>query len=147
MYKIAKIIAIILGVIGLVLWVLIARADSDVVAQAGSSSNNVVGLMINVGLWATIIIAIITLLFSLVGLASEPQKLKKALISIGVFAAVVLVSYLIATAEGFNFAKMADKGIQVTEGTVKWVDAGLWTFYILAFLAILSMVVGNFKKQ
>ncbi|SRR5690606_2725708 len=147
MYKIAKIIAIILGVIGLVLWVLIARADSDVVAQAGSSSNNVVGLMINVGLWATIIIAIITLLFSLVGLASEPQKLKKALISIGVFAAVVLVSYLIATAEGFNFAKMADKGIQVTEGTVKWVDAGLWTFYILAFLAILSMVVGSFKKQ
>lgn len=147
MYKIAKIVAIILGVIGLVLWVIIARADSDVVAQAGSSSNNVVGLMINVGLWATIIIAIITLLFSLVGLASEPQKLKKALISIGVFAAVVLVSYLIATAEGFNFAKMADKGIQVTEGTVKWVDAGLWTFYILAFLAILSMVVGNFKKQ
>lgn len=147
MYKIAKIIAIILGVIGLVLWVLIARADSDVVAQAGSSSNTVVGLMINLGYWATIIVAIVTLLFSLVGLASEPEKLKKALISLGVFGVVVLVSYLIATSEGFNFDKMADKGINVSAGTVKWVDAGLWSFYILAILALLAMLIGSFKKQ
>ena len=147
MYKIAKIIAIILGVIGLVLWVLIARADSDVVAQTGSSSNNVVGLMISVGYWATIIVAIITLLFSLVGLASEPDKLKKALVSLGVFGLVVLVSYLIATSEGFDFDRMADKGINVSASTVKWVDAGLWSFYILAALAILAMFVGGFKKQ
>lgn len=147
MYKIAKIIAIILGVIGLVLWVLIARADSDVVAQTGSSSNNVVGLMISVGYWATIIVAIVTLLFSLVGLASEPEKLKKALLSLGVFGVVVLVSYLIATSEGFDFDRMADKGINVSASTVKWVDAGLWSFYILAALAILAMFVGSFKKQ
>lgn len=147
MYKIAKIVAIILGVIGLVLWVLIARADSDVVAQTGSSSNNVVGMMISLGYWATIIVAIITLLFSLAGIASDPQKLKKALISIGVFAAVILVSYLIGTSEGFDFDKMADKGINVSAGTVKWVDAGLWSFYILAILAVLAMVVGGFKKQ
>lgn len=133
--------------IGLVLWVLIARADSDVVAQTGSSSNNVVGLMISVGYWATIIVAIITLLFSLVGLASEPDKLKKALVSLGVFGLVVLVSYLIATSEGFDFDRMADKGINVSASTVKWVDAGLWSFYILAALAILAMFVGGFKKQ
>ncbi|EKF54716.1 hypothetical protein I215_11030 [Galbibacter marinus] len=147
MYKIAKIVAIILGVIGLVLWVIIARADSDVVAQTGSSSNNVVGMMISLGYWATIIVAIVTLLFSLAGIASEPQKLKKALISVGVFAAVVLVSYLIGTSEGFDFDKMADKGIAVTASTVKWVDAGLWSFYILAFMAVVAMIVGGFKKQ
>src|SRR5699024_272327 len=136
MYKIAKIIAIILGVISLVLWVLIARADSEEVAVVGSSSNNVVGIMINMGYWLTIVVAIITLLFSLAGLATEPEKLKKALISIGVFGAVILVSYLIGTSEGFNFDLMADKGIDVSESTVKWVDAGLWSFYILAFLAV-----------
>ena len=147
MYKIAKIIAIILGVISLVLWVLIARADSEEVAVVGSSSNNVVGIMINMGYWLTIVVAIITLLFSLAGLATEPEKLKKALISIGVFGAVILVSYLIGTSEGFNFDLMADKGIDVSESTVKWVDAGLWSFYILAFLAVLAMIVGGFKKQ
>lgn len=147
MYKIAKIIAIILGVISLVLWVLIARADSEEVAVVGSSSNNVVGMMINLGYWMTIVVAIITLLFSLAGLASEPEKLKKALISVGVFGAVILVSYLIGTSEGFDFDLMADKGIDVSASTVKWVDAGLWSFYILAFLAVLAMVVGGFKKQ
>jgi uncharacterized oligopeptide transporter (OPT) family protein len=147
MYKIAKIIAIILGVISLVLWVLIARADSEEVAVVGSSSNNVVGIMINLGYWLTIVVAIITLLFSLAGLATEPEKLKKALISVGVFGAVILVSYLIGTSEGFNFDLMADKGIDVSESTVKWVDAGLWSFYILAFLAVLAMIVGGFKKQ
>lgn len=147
MYKIAKIIAIILGVIGLILWVLIARADSDVVAETGSGANNVVGLMLTVGIWTTIIVAVVTLLFSLAGMASDPQKLKKALISLGVFAVVVLVSYLIATSEGFNFDKMADKGITVSPGTVRWVDAGLWSFYILAGLAVLAMILGGFKKQ
>ncbi|WP_417363724.1 hypothetical protein [Galbibacter sp.] len=147
MYKIAKIIAIILGVVGLILWVLIARADSDVVAQSGSSANNVVGLMLTLGVWTTIIVAIATLLFSLVGLASEPAKLKKALLSVGVFAVVALISYLLATSDGFDFDKMADKGISVSTGTVKLVDAGLWTFYILAVLAVLAMVLGSFKKQ
>lgn len=147
MYKIAKIIAIILGVVGLILWVLIARADSDVVAQSGSSANNIVGLMLTLGVWTTIIVAIATLLFSLVGLASEPAKLKKALLSVGVFAVVALISYLLATSDGFDFDKMADKGISVSTGTVKLVDAGLWTFYILAVLAVLAMVLGSFKKQ
>mgnify|MGYP000341943491 FL=1 len=42
---------------------------------------------------------------------------------------------------------MADRGIEVTEGTVKTVGAGLWSFYILAIVAVVAMVVGGFKKQ
>lgn len=147
MYKVAKIIAIILGVIGFVLWIIIARADSNVVAEAGSSSNNIVGMMINLGYWLTIIVAIITLLFSLVGLASDANKLKKAAISLAVFAVVIVVSYVLASGTDVDLFRMANRGIHVTEGAVRWVGAGLWAFYILALLAILAMVIGAFKKQ
>lgn len=147
MYKVAKIIAIILGVIGFVLWIIIARADSNVVAEAGSSSNNIVGMMINLGYWLTIIVAIITLLFSLVGLASDGNKLKKAAISLAVFAVVIVVSYVLASGTNVDLFRMANRGIHVTEGAVRWVGAGLWAFYILALLAILAMVIGAFKKQ
>lgn len=147
MYKVAKIIAIILGVIGFVLWIIIARADSNVVAEAGSSSNNIVGIMINLGYWLTIIVAIITLLFSLVGLASDGNKLKKAAISLAVFAVVIVVSYVLASGTNVDLFRMANRGIHVTEGAVRWVGAGLWAFYILALLAILAMVIGAFKKQ
>src|SRR5690606_20171257 len=144
---VAKIIAIILGVIGFVLWIIIARADSNVVAEAGSSSNNIVGMMINLGYWLTIIVAIITLLFSLVGLASDANKLKKADISLAVFAVVIVVSYVLASGTDVDLFRMANRGIHVTEGAVRWVGAGLWAFYILALLAILAMVIGAFKKQ
>ncbi|MCF8713383.1 hypothetical protein JM658_00950 [Joostella atrarenae] len=139
MYKIAKILAIILSVIGLVLWVLIAQNDDN---------EGFIGIMINLGIWLTVIVAGITFIFSIVGLASDADKLKKALISVAAFAVIVLVSYFVfANGSDVNLQQMADRGIDVTEGTVKAVDAGLWTFYILAVLAILAMVVGGFKKQ
>ncbi|MDG3583102.1 hypothetical protein [Galbibacter pacificus] len=138
MYKIAKIIAIILGVIGLVLWVLIARSDDN---------GSYIDVMLNLGIGLTIIAAVITLLFSIVGLASDTDKLKKSLISIAVFALVLIVSYFLATGTDVDLQKMADRGIQVTEGTVKTVGAGLISFYILTVLAILAMIIGGFKKQ
>jgi len=39
------------------------------------------------------IAVVITLVFSIVGLASDSKKLKKALISVGLFAAVVVLGY------------------------------------------------------
>ncbi|WP_335966292.1 hypothetical protein [Galbibacter sp. PAP.153] len=138
MYKIAKIIAIILGVIGLVLWVLIARSDDN---------GSYIDVMLNLGIGLTIIAAVITLLFSIVGLASDTDKLKKSLISLAVFALVLIVSYFLATGTDVDLQKMADRGIQVTEGTVKTVGAGLISFYVLTVLAILAMIIGGFKKQ
>lgn len=139
MYKIAKILAIILSVIGLVLWVLIVQSDDN---------EGVISLMISLGLWLTVIIAGITLVLSLMGLASDGDKLKKALISVAAFALIIGISYVVfATGKDVDLQQMADRGIDVTEGTVKAVGAGLWSFYILAIVAVVAMVVGGFKKQ
>ncbi|QLE00879.1 hypothetical protein HX109_04590 [Galbibacter sp. BG1] len=138
MYKIAKILAIILGVIGLGLWLAIVYQDSN---------EGVISIMINLGIWLTVIIAAITFIFSLVGLASDPDKLKKSLISVGVFALIIAISYFVlASGSDIDLDKMAARDIDVSENTVRWVGAGLWTFFILAILAVGAMVVGSFKK-
>ncbi|MCX2678766.1 hypothetical protein OOZ15_02325 [Galbibacter sp. EGI 63066] len=138
MYKIAKILAIILGIVGLVLWVVIANSNDN---------EGMISLMINVGKWMTIITAVVTVLFAIVQLLSHPDKLKKSLISIVAFGLVLLISYFVlSSGTDVDLQAMADKGIDVTEGTSKTVGAGLWAFYLLAIIAILAMVVSGVKK-
>lgn len=138
MYKIAKILAIILGVIGLVLWVLIVRSDDN---------EGTVGLMIQLGVWMTIIIAGITFLFSAIQLITHPDKLKKSLVSIGAFAVIIAVSYFVlASGTDIDLDEMGRKGIEVSEGTSKLVGAGLIAFYILAAVAVIAMLASGAKK-
>ena len=140
MYRIAKILAIILGVVGLVIWVMIARDDNP----AGSG---MIDLMINLGYYMTIITAIVTFGFAVWQLLTHPDKLKKALISIGAFALVGVISYaVLASGTNINLESLANRGIEVSEGTSKMVGAGLWAFYLLALIAVLSMVFAGIKK-
>jgi len=130
MYKIAKILAIVLGVLGVVLWVMVSRADDP--------NNSTTDLMLTLGEWMTYIAAGVTLIYSILNLVAHPEKLKRALISVGAFAVVLLISY-------FALAKSDPIG-DATEGTSKMVDAGLWTFYILTLVAVLAMIVSGFEK-
>lgn len=140
MYRIAKILAIILGVVGLVVWVMIARNDNP-------SESGMVDLMINLGKWMTILTAIVTFVFSLWQLLTHPDKLKKALISIGVFALVLVISYaVLSSGTDVDLERMAQRGIDVTEGTSKMVGAGLWAFYLLALIAVGAMLLSGVKK-
>ncbi|WP_224487695.1 hypothetical protein [Robertkochia flava] len=140
MYRIAKILAIILGVVGLVVWVMIARNDNP-------SQSGMVDVMINLGYWMTIITAVVTFAFSIWQLLTHPDKLKKALISLGVFALVLFISYaVLSSGTDINLDRLAQRGINVTEGTSKMVGAGLWAFYLLAIIAVVAMVFSGIKK-
>lgn len=129
MYKIAKIAGIVLGVLGIVLWILVARQDNP---DSGSTD-----IFLRLGFWMTIITAVITLVYALLNLFTSPDKLKKALIGIGAFLLVILISYFTASGKEVGGA---------SAGTVKWVDAGLRSFYILTVVAIGAMVVAGLKK-
>lgn len=139
MYRIAKILAIILGVIGLIVWVMIAR-------DANPAESSMIDLMINLGKWMTILTAIVTFGFAIWQLLTHPDKLWKALISLGVFAAVLVISYMLSSGTDINLEGLAQKGIDVTEGTSRMVGAGLWAFYLLAFIAVIAMVFSGIKK-
>jgi hypothetical protein len=98
--------------------------------------------MITLALVILAIVVIITVVSSLASLASNGAKLKKALISVAAFALVVLISFLFS--EGVE-TPMKDGEMLSASGS-RWVGTGLRTFYILAVVAIGTMVFSGVKR-
>ena len=141
--KITKYVALALGVIGLILQVLILRKGDDAIEMAGLAGNfSSVSPMINLAIIILIIVVLITLISSFASLASNAAKLKKAGISIAAFAAVVLLSFLLS--EGVE-TPMKDGEVLSASGS-RWVGAGLRTFYILAVIAVGTMLYPGVKR-
>ncbi len=138
LHKILRIVAAILGVAGLVFWAMLVAKGDDVVKATGEG----VDPLMYIGYITFALVLLFVIVFVLKGIFSG--NLKKTLMSVGVFAAVVIVSYVMSSG--------SVEGLPVIEGKVisetasKWVSTGLNTFYILAIGAIGSMVLSGVKK-
>jgi hypothetical protein len=82
------------------------------------------------------------LIFTLLGLFSDPAKLKKAAISVGLFLVVVVISYLIS--DGIE-TPLKD-GEVLSASASRWVGTGIRTFYILASVAIGLMLFSGVTR-
>tara|TARA_B100001741_G_C16429471_1_gene540208 strand:- start:690 stop:983 length:294 start_codon:yes stop_codon:yes gene_type:complete len=78
----------------------------------------------------------VTIIFSLINLASNPGKLKKSMIFIGFLIIVIGIAY--ASSTGVE-TPMKDGQVLSASGS-KWVGTGIRVFYILASVAVLSMI-------
>ena len=85
----------------------------------------------------------VTLIFSLFGLFSDKEKLKKALISIGFLIIVVGISYLFSSGEETS---LKDNELLSAQGS-RLVETGIRTVYILGFIAILLMIISTIRKS
>ena len=122
------------SVIGLVFWILIAKDETN----EGMISN-----MIWLGKILVFAAAAIAVLFSIKNLASSPAKLKMAVIAIVGLLAIVGISY--GMSSGQEVISNTGK-LMATVDASKWVGTGLRVVYILAVIAILSIVFGGVKK-
>jgi amino acid transporter len=143
MQKIIKIVLILLGVLGIVFWVLLP--GSDVSSSAAMEDTNV-NAMFYIAYILLAIPVIAVLLYTFKNLASNPDKLKKSLILIVSFLIVLAISYALSSGTDVNLDKFMEAGIDVDESSSKMVGAGLIAFYILAAVAILSMLLSGVKK-
>lgn len=73
-------------------------------------------------------------------------NIKKTLMTVGAFVAIVVISFVISSGTDLDLTPFTKKGQDITEATSKNVGAGLYTFYILAVLAIGSMMFSGVKK-
>ena len=73
-------------------------------------------------------------------------NIKKTILSLGIFFAIVIVSYLLSSGTDLDLQPFIDKGQNITEATSKKVGAGLYTFYALAIFAIVAMALSGLKK-
>ena len=137
LHKILKIIAFALAIIGAILVLVIMAGDED-------TALNMSGNMLYVTYATLGIVILLVLIYVLKGLFDG--DIKKTLMTVGAFAAIIIVSYVLSSGTDLNLKPFTDKGADITEATSKNVGAGLIAFYILAVLAIGSMLYGGVKK-
>ena len=144
-HKILKIVAGILGVLGIIFLVrIIARGDEAIKAAAADGDTAIIDPMA----WVTYIIFFATigfvLFFVLKNLFTNTGSLKNTLIGVGAFGLVLIISYVLSS--GADAGNYMYNGVSATEGETKMVGAGLIAFYILIVGAALAMALSGFKK-
>lgn len=134
MHKIVKIAAVVLSLLGILFFVLLS-VNSD------AEDNSWITPMIYTGYIAIIACVVLVAVFVLKNLFTHPAQLKRALIVIGIFLGVLLLSYIMADDSEVNA-----NGIVYSGSTTKWVGTGIFAFYILGLVAIGAMVWTGFNK-
>nr|WP_315126254.1 hypothetical protein [uncultured Capnocytophaga sp.] len=146
MYKKAKYGALALGILGVVLWVLMSL-NSDIDPTTKDYSDTFYSLQEKL-LVLTYLLLGITLLAVLISagmnIVSSPKALKKTLIYIGAFVAVLVVSYIFSSGE--VEANASEEVKKATDSVRKWVSTGLIALYILVAGAVVALIAANVKK-
>ena len=140
---IVKVISAVFGLLGAIfLFRIIGVGDEEIKMAASMGDFGTVTPLVSLAIAILSITVIVTVLFSLLSLASSPEKLKKSLVFIGCFLLVTGIAY--ALSSGVE-TPMKDGEMLSASGS-RWVETGLRMFYILATLAVLSMVFSGAKK-
>ena len=144
--KIQNIIKIVSAVIGVLaaffLLRIIGIGDEDIKMAANMGDFGAVSPLVELARIVLLITVAVTLIFTLLGLFSDPEKLKKASISIGLFLIVIAISYILS--DGVE-TPLKDGDVLSASGS-KWVGTGIRTFYILAMVAIGLMLFSGVSK-
>jgi uncharacterized membrane protein YhaH (DUF805 family) len=101
--------------------------------------NEEAGGAINGMLYFTYFVLGVTLLGTILvwfkDILMHPKKLKQTGIFDALFLLIVVIARYFASDKGVRYSN----GLEIDANTSKWVDTGLFTFYILAAVAILLM--------
>lgn len=136
LHKILKIVALLLSVAGIIFLAMIISKGDTVVTETGEGVD---GYLYIAYITFAITIAFV-LFFVLKGIFEG--NIKRTLFSVGAFLMVVVIAYLLAS----DTPMPMQDGEMLSASGSKWVDTGLYTFYIMAILAIGSMVFTGIKK-
>jgi len=140
---IVKIISAVFGLLGVIfLFRIIGAGDEEIKMAASMGDYGVVTPLVSIAIAILLITVAITVVFSLLNLASSTQKLKKSLLFIGLFIIVVVAAF--AASSGVE-TPLKDGEMLSSNGS-RWVEAGIRMFYILAALAIGSILFFGGKK-
>jgi hypothetical protein len=136
-YKISKILVIILGIIASILFV-------STLGMEVSMDNNsyIVDYFIYISYIAMAVAFFSVVYFVFKNLITHKEQLKRALISLGIFAAIILVAFILADS---TEVKLKDGGV-ITSTASKLISTSLITFYILAIISVGVLGWTGFSK-
>ena len=144
MHKIVKIVLVVLGAIGAILWFQLPDKNVPV---GEAVENGAMNFMFIITHLLMEIAVLFSLVFALKNLFSNPEGLKKSLFIIIGFALVVILSYALSNGADGTVEAMASRIVATTESVVKNIGAGLNVFFILVIIAVVAMAWGGIKKM
>ena len=141
--KLTRIGCIALGVLGLIFLAIVFASGDDSIKMAAASGNYGTITPIIILSQITLLIAVVvTLIFSLRGIAKDKSKMKNALKSAGLFLIVVVIAFVLSN--GVE-TPMRDGKVLSAMGS-KLVGTGIRVFFILSIIAVGLMVFPGTKK-
>ena len=141
--KIVKITAALLGVLGVVfLFRIIGAGDEEIKMEAAMGDFGTVSPLISIAQIILMISIAATVIFSLLNLFADSQKLKKALISVGFLAVVVGLAFALSS----GVETPLKDGEVLSASGARWVETGIRVFYYLAIFAIGAMGYSGIKS-
>jgi len=132
-----------LGILGAVFVLMIVAKGDDAIEMSAMQGD--FGSVTPIILLAQIILAIailITVVFSVKNLASDKEKLKSSLMSIGAFLVVLIAAFIFSSGEE---TPMQDGAVLSANGA-RLVETGIKMFYFLTVIAIAAMSYGSIRK-
>ncbi|WP_299678091.1 hypothetical protein [uncultured Dokdonia sp.] len=153
LHKILKIVVGVIGIIAMVIAGIVWTIDSEPLQEEVKALgiNNVdvpssIGNLMTIGYIVLALILVLVVIFVIKGLFSGNAK--NVLIGVGIFLLVIAISYFTASdVIPDDIMKAAVKQeIDLTPNMMKWVGAGINSFFILAATAIGLMVLSGAKK-
>ncbi len=145
LYKILKILAIVLSVAGIAFFAMIWSAGDKSIVETLANGDNVptIDWLLYVAYIMLAVVVFFVLVFSIQGIFAG--NIKKTLATVVAFLAVVVIAYVMSTGSDAQSLPTVD-GKFISESASHWVGTGLRTFYILIILAIASMVWSSVRK-
>lgn len=140
--KIVKIVALVIGLIAVFFLVRIMMLGDEAI-EADVANQSVLSGFANLAYVVLAIAAVAAVGFSVANLVSQPEKLKKALMSVGVFALVLAIAWFASSGQ----ERLLSDGTTLTAGQSQMIEAGIKAFYILVLLAACLMLFFGVKKM
>lgn len=144
LHKILKILAGILGLLGIIFLIrIISEGDGAIKSAALNGDTTIVDPLAYVAYAIMFLTILFVVFFVLKNLFTNTATLKNTLISVGVFAAVLVLAYVIS---GGDATPYFYNGVEATSGESQLVGAGIIAFYILIASAAIIMLLSGVKK-
>lgn len=143
MGRIINILKIVIGVVAGILFLRIWFTGDDPIKDSVDLQNSMLNPNMYLAYAIFGIAVILTLVFTIVGVFRG--NVKKTLISVGAFILVIAISYFAFAGEWGTGLPVSDTDVLSASGA-KWIGTGLYSFYILALVAIVAMLVSTVKK-
>lgn len=140
--KIIKIGALVIGLIAVFFLVRIITIGDEAI-EADAANQGILSSFITLALIVLAIATISAVVFSLVNLISNPDKLKKSLISVGVFAVILILGYVMSSGE----ERILSDGSTLTVAQSQMIEGAIKAFYLLIMLAAGLMLFFGVKKM